>query len=67
LVGGIRYTLEGGDTKDREIKSLLTAMTELSMDTGYIYTWNQEETLKINEKIIKIVPFWKESLTDIYS
>lgn len=61
------YTLEGGDTKDREIKSLLTAMTELSMDTGYIYTWNQEETLKINEKIIKIVPFWKESLTDIYS
>lgn len=42
-------------------------MTELSMDTGYIYTWNQEETLKINEKIIKIVPFWKESLTDIYS
>ncbi len=38
------------------------AMVEQNMDVGFIFTWNHEEVLKIDDKTIKIVPFWKEAL-----
>jgi uncharacterized protein len=59
----VSYSFENTDTKEREIKSLLKAMEEQNMVVGFIFTWNEEEELKINDKIIKIIPFWKEALT----
>ena len=59
----VSYSMESTNTKDREIKSLLKAMEEQNLDLGFIFTWNKEDVITINDKTIKIVPFWKEALT----
>ena len=58
----VSYSLENSETKDREIKSLYLAMEEQTINIGYIYTWNHEEEVKMGDKTIKIIPFWKEAL-----
>lgn len=56
------YSLENTDTRDREIKSLLKAMDEQNVDSGFIYTYNSAEEIRVKEKTIKIVPFWQIAL-----
>jgi len=56
----VSYSLENSETRDREIKSLVKAMEELELPVGFIYTWNIAEEIKINDRIIKIIPFWRE-------
>jgi len=56
------YSLENRDTRDREIRALLKAMDEQNLETGYIYTYNNTEKIKINNKIIVVTPLWKEAL-----
>ncbi len=51
------------DTKNREIKALLKAMEELNIKTGFIYTYNESEKIKINTTTIIITPFWKVCLS----
>lgn len=58
----VSYSIENTETREREIKSLLKAMEEQNMDIGFIFTWNKEEKIIINDKTIKIIPFWKEAL-----
>lgn len=58
----VSYSIENTETREREIKSLLKAMEEQNMDIGFIFTWNKEEDILINDKTIKIIPFWKEAL-----
>ncbi len=58
----VSYSLESNNTRDREIKSLYKAMEEQNMDIGFVYTWNNEEEIKIGNKTIKIIPFWKLAL-----
>ncbi len=47
------------DNKEREIDGLLEAMSELSLNEGYIITYNEEDELNIENKKISIVPAWK--------
>jgi len=47
-------------TFDREMRGLKSAMAELSMDNGTIVTWDDEETVDDN---IRVVPIWKWLLT----
>ena len=56
------YSIDNLDTRDREIKALLKAMEEQNMDVGFIYTNNYSEEITINNKMIRIIPFWKEAL-----
>lgn len=56
------YSLENDESRERELKSLLKAMEEQNMDIGFIYTCNSSEEIKINEKTIKVVPFWQVTL-----
>jgi len=58
----VSHSIENTETKEREIKSLLKAMEEQNLNIGFIFTWNNEEEIKINDKTIIIVPFWKEAL-----
>jgi len=58
------YSLEDSDTRDREIKSLIKAMDELNVDVSYIFTNNNAEEIVINNKTIKIIPFWREILNN---
>ncbi len=56
------YSLENKDTRDREIRALARAMDEQNLETGYIYTYNNTEEIKIDNKTIVITPLWKEAL-----
>ena len=56
------YSIADDTTKEREIKSLLKAMEEQSLNSGFIYTYNNSENITVKGKTIKVVPFWKEAL-----
>ena len=56
------YSLENPTTKKREIENLLTAMNELNIKQATIYTYNENETIAINDKKIEIKAFWKNCL-----
>ncbi|MGC9355895.1 MAG: hypothetical protein ACP5D9_18760, partial [Mariniphaga sp.] len=58
------YDIGNDDTREREVKSLLKAMEELNLSLGTIYTYNHSEKIKIKDKTIKIVPFWKVALEE---
>jgi len=58
------WTLEDKKTKEREIKSLMVAMDELKLKNGFILTYNEEDEIKVNKKMINIVPCWKWLLKD---
>jgi len=45
--------------KDREINGLLQALNKFNLKDGLIITNNQEEEIKIENKLIKVIPAWK--------
>jgi len=47
------------ENRDREIKSLIKASKQLNYKKLRILTWNQEDTININNRKIKITPLWK--------
>ncbi len=47
------------DNKDREINGLEEAMNKFKLKEGLILTYDQEDILEVNGKLIKIVPVWK--------
>ncbi|MBI4649780.1 ATP-binding protein [Candidatus Desantisbacteria bacterium] len=53
------WNLEEEKTKEREIKGLINAMEELNLSYGLILTHNDEDKIKINEKLIMIKPVYK--------
>jgi len=55
----VSWTLEYKKTKDREIKALLNAMSEINLNEGLIITYNEEDFIEINNKTITIKPFYK--------
>jgi len=58
------YDIGNADTREREVKSLLKAMEELKLSMGTIYSYNHSEEIKIKDKAIKIVPFWKVAIEE---
>ncbi len=58
----VSYSLDDWDTKEREIKALIKAMDEQNLDISFIYTNNNSEEITINNRKIKVIPFWKEAL-----
>ena len=47
------------ENRDREIKSLIKASKQLNYKKLRILTWNQEDTININNRKIEITPLWK--------
>jgi predicted AAA+ superfamily ATPase len=47
------------DNKEREIAGLIEAMEKFKLKEGLILTFEQEDKIELNEKIIKILPVWK--------
>jgi len=47
------------ENKEREINGLKEAMSELKLNKGLILTFNQEDKLTIEDKIISVIPIWK--------
>ena len=55
----VSVSVKNMDTKQREMKALIKAMDEQNMNTGFIYTYNESEEIKVKSKIIYIIPFWR--------
>ena len=53
------YNISDTNTKEREIKSLLTASEELNCANLEIISWDYESEEKHKGKTIKFVPLWK--------
>jgi len=49
------------DNKSREIDGLIEALEAFDLPDGLILTFDQQDTLKIGEKHIKVVPAWSWS------
>ncbi len=49
------------ENKNREIDGLIEAMEAFDLAEGLILTFNQQDTLKIGEKHIRVVPAWRWS------
>jgi hypothetical protein len=47
------------DNRTREYEGLLEAIHKHNLKEGLILTYNEEDELKIDSKIIKIIPVWK--------
>jgi len=61
----IQITYEiNNENKDRETKGILNAINDLNLNHGIIITYNQEETIIINNKKIEIIPMWKWILSN---
>ncbi|MBU4069651.1 MAG: ATP-binding protein [Nanoarchaeota archaeon] len=61
IVQAIQVTqnLENTNTKKREIDGLLDALDTYKLKQGFILTGNEEEEIKVGDKIIIICPVWK--------
>ncbi|MCD6227374.1 ATP-binding protein [Candidatus Micrarchaeota archaeon] len=47
------------ENRNREVNGLKTAMKGLNIKEGLIVTYNQEDSFKVDEYKIKVVPIWK--------
>ncbi len=47
------------ENKERELKGLIEAMEKFDLKEGLIFTYNQEDKLRIEKRNIKIIPVWK--------
>ncbi|VVB53045.1 AAA domain protein [uncultured archaeon] len=52
------------DNKNRETKGLTEAMNKFNLNKGLILTYNQEDTLRTDNREITITPIWKWLLQD---
>ncbi len=53
------YTLDGAETRNREVAGLKAAMEHFNLPTGMILTNDQEETITAGDKKISVIPVWK--------
>ena len=53
------YSISNDETREREITALLKVGKHLNAHRLTIVTYNEEQTLLVNEKSIEIIPLWK--------
>ncbi len=55
----VSYSLKDVETREREIRALISTMNELDFKHGTILTYNEEETISVSDYDIKVIPVWK--------
>jgi predicted AAA+ superfamily ATPase len=58
----VSVNLDTEKTKHRELRSLATAMKELSLNKSFLITLDHHETIKIAEGTIEVLPAWQWAL-----
>jgi len=59
LLVQVSYNLNAPETRKREMKGLIEAMKELEINDGVIITYDSQETIKIDNFVITVIPAWK--------
>lgn len=55
----VTYSLKEESTRKREIDALIKITATQEVERLLIITYNEEETIQMNGKEIKVVPIWK--------
>jgi len=55
----VAWSAQEEQTKKREIAGLLEAMEECELKKGIILTYDQQDVIRIEDKIIEVMPVWK--------
>ncbi len=53
------YKIGTPETEKRETKAILEAMDELNITEAFIITYNEENTIKMDERTINVIPAWR--------
>ena len=59
LLVQVSYNLNAPETRKRELNGLIEAMKELEINDGVIITYDSQETIKIDNFVITVIPAWK--------
>ena len=59
LLVQVSYNLNAAETRKRELNGLIEAMKELEINDGVIITYDSQETIKIDNFVITVIPAWK--------
>ena len=59
LLVQVSYNLNAPETRKREMNGLIEAMKELEINDGVIITYDSQETIKIDNFVITVIPAWK--------
>ena len=55
----VSYSIAEEETREREISALLKVSKHLKADKLTIITYNEEDTLRIDNNVIEVIPLWK--------
>lgn len=55
----VSYNLNSPETRKRELNGLVEAMKEMGINDGVIVTYDSQETIKIDNFVITVIPAWK--------
>ena len=58
------YSIANAETKNREVSSLLKVAKHLNAKRLLIITYNEEQTIEVNNNIVEVIPLWKWLLCD---
>lgn len=61
----VSHTFSDSETKKREIEWLKEAMDTYNLDKWFILTYDYEEEIEIDKKLISILPVWKWIISTI--
>lgn len=53
------YSIADDETREREISALLKVCKHLNAKKLTIITYNEEETITVNDITIEVIPLWK--------
>ncbi|MCQ2203668.1 MAG: ATP-binding protein [Bacteroidales bacterium] len=55
----VSYSIREQETRQREVKALLSLNEYIPLSSAYIITYDEEETIETADMIINVVPVWK--------
>ena len=55
----VAYSIAEEETREREISALLKVGKHLKAEKRTIITYNEEETITVNDIAIEVIPLWK--------
>ena len=55
----ICFSLDDPQTRNRELRSLIEAMPELDIHQSFIITFNEENEIRDDNRVIQVMPAWK--------